>query len=84
LVGLTRVRAIETLLQLGLNVRVLPLGKPPRAAREDEVARQIPFPGSAVVPGAEVLIGAYCVPAPCPSPDEGETIYDPCTCATRS
>jgi hypothetical protein len=84
LVGLSRVRAIETILQLGLNVRVLPLGRPPKEAKEDEVAQQIPFAGSGVLPGAEVLIGAYCVPAPCPSPNEGETIYDPCTCAIRS
>jgi hypothetical protein len=84
LVGLSRVRAIETVLSLGLNVRVLPLGRPPQNKRKDEVARQVPFAGSDVVPGAEVLIGAYCLPAPCPSPAEGETIYDPCTCATRS
>jgi hypothetical protein len=84
LVGLSRVRAIETVLSLGLNVRVLPLGKPPNSSKKDEVARQVPFPGSGVALGAEVLIGAYCLPAPCPSPDEDETIYDPCTCATRS
>jgi hypothetical protein len=84
LVGLGRVRAIETVLSLGLNVRVLPLGPPPKNKRKDEVARQVPFAGTGVVPGGEVLIGAYCLPAPCPSPAGGETIYDPCTCATRS
>jgi hypothetical protein len=84
LLGLTRVRAIETILGLGLNVRVLPLGRRPKGATKEELGRQIPFPGSGVAPGAEVVIGAYCVPRPCPSPSEGTTIYDPCTCATRS
>jgi hypothetical protein len=33
------------------------------------------------------LAGVVCgtkMPKRCPSPDEGTTIYHPCTCATRS
>ncbi|MFN2589902.1 MAG: hypothetical protein ABR518_03945, partial [Actinomycetota bacterium] len=62
---------------------VVPLGEPAGSPR-DRVARQVPLPGSTVSVGAEVLLVVYCKPAPCPSPPQGRTIYDPFTCATRS
>ncbi len=83
LIGKSRVRAIRAVLQLALNVRVVPLGRPKGRPR-DRVARQVPLPGSRVPLGAEVVLAVYCSPRPCPSPPPGRTIYDPCTCATRT
>jgi hypothetical protein len=79
----SRAGAIRAVLGLGLNVRVVPLGEP-AGKPKDHVARQVPLPGSTVPLGAEVLLVVYCRPAPCQSPPRGRTIYDPCTCATRS
>ena len=83
LVTKSRAVAIQAVLKLRLNVRVVPLGEP-AGKPKDHVARQVPLPGSTVAIGAEVLLVVYCKPAPCKSPPKGRTIYDPCTCATRS
>jgi hypothetical protein len=83
LVEKSRVGAIRAVLKLGLNVRVVPLGEP-SGKPKDRVARQVPLAGSRVPIGAEVVLVVYCRPSPCSSPPKGRTIYDPCTCATRS
>jgi hypothetical protein len=83
LVERSRVGAIRAVLKLGLNVRVLALGEPSGKPR-DRVARQVPLPGSTIPVGAEVVLVVYCRPAPCQTPPKGRTIYDQCTCATRS
>ncbi|HJP65883.1 MAG TPA: PASTA domain-containing protein [Actinomycetota bacterium] len=81
--GAKRTEAVQAVLALGLNVRVVPLGH--RAGQPvDRVAQQVPLAGSRVPPGAEVTLAAYCRPKPCPSPPPGRTIYDPCSCATRT
>lgn len=83
LVERSRVGAIKTVLKLGLNVRVVALGQP-SGTRRDRVARQVPLAGSRIPVGAEVVLAVYCRPPPCKSPPKGRTIYDQCTCATRS
>jgi beta-lactam-binding protein with PASTA domain len=83
LIERSRVGAIKTVLKLGLNVRVIALGEPSGKPR-DHVVRQVPLAGSRVPLGAEVVLLVYCRPPPCKSPSKGRSIYDQCTCATRS
>ena len=83
LVQRPRVGAIKAVLKLGLNVRVIALRQTAGKTR-DRVASQVPLAGSRIPVGAEVVLAVYCRPPPCKSPPKGRTIYDQCTCATRS
>ena len=77
-VGLNTRQAVALLDRAGLQFRIRAIG-----GRSPTVVRQLPLPGAPAEPGTVVTMDASCYPAPCPSPGEGKSIYDPCTCAGR-
>jgi hypothetical protein len=78
-VGLTTSRADSVVQGKGLLLEVAPVG----GGDDQIVLAQSPKAGELTLSHSVVLVQARCHPAPCPSPDEGKTIYDPCTCAAR-
>jgi beta-lactam-binding protein with PASTA domain len=79
LIGLTRNDASDRLDDIGVEYFVDPAGPP----LDDTVIGQRPKPGTPLSARHRVVIVVRCQPAPCPSPAKGESIYDPCSCATR-
>lgn len=78
-IGLTTDQADLLLQQAGLLLEVRPVGGMDRV-----ITTQLPAPGAKLVPGTSVHVSARCFAIPCPAPTgAGETIYDPCTCASR-
>ncbi|HYU56713.1 MAG TPA: PASTA domain-containing protein [Actinomycetota bacterium] len=78
MVGRQRRDAEALLEDAGLDVRV-----EPRGGDSDIVVAQDPAAGSLVEDGTEVRLAVECVPAPCPTPPQGQEIVDPCGCVTR-
>ncbi|MBI4260662.1 MAG: PASTA domain-containing protein [Actinobacteria bacterium] len=79
LVGLTRTEASQLLRTMGLVFWVETAGQP----LDDIVVGQTPEPGVHLSSGAEVIIRARCLAAPCPTNPAGTLIYDPCSCDFR-
>lgn len=65
------------------SVGLLPVVNPVGGADDDVVVAQNPRPGVNAPSASTVLMDVRCFPAPCPAPRAGETIYDPCSCASR-
>jgi hypothetical protein len=78
-VGETREMASQELDDLGIAFHVVAKAPP----EDDLVFGQSPSPGVALANVDHVELRVHCQPAPCPSPPEGEAIYDPCSCASR-
>ncbi len=78
LIGLNTVQANQSLATAGLLLEVDPVG-----GKNALVLFQSPLAGTSAAPGSTVVVRASCFPAPCPSPGKGQTIFDPCTCASR-
>jgi beta-lactam-binding protein with PASTA domain len=79
LVGLHRPEAVRALEARGLFVQVKPEG----SVDDDVVVGQRPEADVRIPRHSLVVLTVRCVPAPCPAPPEGTTIYDPCSCAFR-
>jgi hypothetical protein len=79
LVGLSRREAERALETRGLFVKVQPEG----GVIDDLVVGQRPEADVRVPRHSLIVLTVRCVPAPCPAPPEGTTIYDPCSCAFR-
>ena len=79
LVGLSRSEAERSLLTRGLLVEV----RPQTGVADDLVVGQRPDADLRVRRHSLVVLLVRCLPAPCPAPPEGTTIYDPCSCAFR-
>ena len=78
-IGLTTEQADIRLQQAGLLLGVQPIG----GGTDRVITTQSPAPEGRLVAGTSVHVAARCFAAPCPFPGAGETIYDPCTCASR-
>ena len=76
LLGLDREDAESRLDQLGIDYRVSVAGPP----LDDRVVGQRPRPGRFISGFETLTLAVRCAPLPCPSPEPGEVIYDPCSC----
>jgi hypothetical protein len=83
LVGSTTGVADRRLRDAGLHLEVHVTGTPEGLQPDGWIVSQKPSPGGRVSKGSVVTVDAVCTPKPCPSPIGGQSIYDPCTCATR-
>jgi hypothetical protein len=77
-VGLSTTHAVAVVEGAGFRFRIIPVG-----GTTPTMVGQDPAAGSLAARGITVTLRASCLPAPCPFPGEGKTIYDPCTCAAR-
>lgn len=78
-VGTKKADAERILRELDLEFFIDPAGPP----YDDLVVGQDPSAGVTVEASSQVVLSVRCQPAPCPSPEKGKSIYDPCSCAAR-
>ena len=65
------------------SVGLLPTVNTIAGSNDDVVVAQTPTPGTKAPLQSIVQLDVRCAPLPCPGSPPGQTIFDPCSCASR-